>query len=128
MFIIIICLGIVLVMPLIAKIPLAVEMAKSGGYDNKHPREQQSRLTGLGARANAAHQNCFEAICFFAPTILLVLALDEHTVYTAQLAVAFVILRVFYLAFYWANLDKLRSLSWIVAMGTLVAHFWFLLA
>jgi uncharacterized MAPEG superfamily protein len=115
-------------MPFLAKVPLAWQMSKQFGYDNKHPREQQNKLTGLGARALAAHQNCFEAICYFAPTVLLVLALDEHNVYTAQLCIAFVLTRLLYLVFYWANWDKLRSIIWVVGMGTIVAHYWMLLA
>ena len=128
MFVIIICVAIVVFMPFLAKVPLAWQMSKQSGYDNKHPREQQNKLTGLGARALAAHQNCFEAICYFAPTVLLVLALDEHNVYTAQLCIAFVLARLLYLVFYWANWDKLRSIIWVVGMGTIVAHYWMLLA
>lgn len=120
-------MGIIVFMPLVAKIPVAFAMGKRGKYDNKHPRTQQNLLEGLGARALAAHNNSFEAICYFAPTILLVLALDEHNVYTAFLCVAFVLTRILYLLFYWLNWDKLRSLAWIVGMGTLFAHYWMLL-
>lgn len=123
MFVIVICFALVLVMPMIAKVPLAIMMNKEGGYDNRYPRAQQAKLKGLGARANAAHQNCFEAICFFAPTVLLVLALDEHTLYTVQLCIGFVIARIFYLAFYWANWHVARSTAWVIAMGLLVPHY-----
>ncbi|MFW8590554.1 MAPEG family protein [Glaciecola sp. 2405UD65-10] len=128
MFIIIICMAAVVFMPILAKIPLAIQMNKAGGYDNKHPRTQQSKLTGLGARAQAAHENCYEAICYFAPTVLLVLALDEHNVYTAQLCMAFVAARLSYIGFYLANWDIARSLAWAIGMGTLIAHYWMLLA
>ena len=127
MSLIIICVAIIVFMPFIAKVPVAIEMNKLNGYDNKHPREQQKKLTGLGARAMAAHNNCFEAICLFAPTILLVLALDEHNVYTVQLCLAYVVSRFLYLGFYWLNWDKLRSISWLIGIGTLVAHYWMLL-
>ena len=127
MFVIIICMALVLFMPMIAKVPLAVMMNKQGGYDNRLPRAQQNKLTGLGARALAAHQNCFEAICFFAPTVLLVLALDEHNVYTAQLCVAFVIVRLCYLALYWLNWHVARSIAWGIGMALLVPHYWMLL-
>lgn len=128
MFIIIICVAAVVFMPLLAKVPLAVQMNKQGGYDNKYPRTQQKQLTGIGARAQAAHENCYEAICYFAPTVLLVLALDEHNVYTAQLCIVFVIARLAYLGCYWANWHIARSLSWAVGMATLVAHYWMLLS
>nr|WP_136250391.1 MAPEG family protein [Ningiella ruwaisensis] len=127
MFVIIICMAIVLFMPMLAKVPLAYLMHKEGKYDNRHPRSQQNRLEGLGARAKAAHDNCFEAICFFAPTVLLVLALDAHTVYTAQLCIAFVLLRLIYLICYWCNWHIARSTVWVIAMGTIVAHFVLLL-
>ena len=127
MFLIIISMAIIVFMPLLAKSPLAYLMAQEGGYDNKHPRAQQNKLTGLGARALAAHQNCFEAICYFAPTVLLVLALDEHNVFTVQLCIAFVITRLLYLGFYWANWHILRSLTWGLGMATIVAHYWILL-
>ena len=46
----------------VSKIPVAIAMAKlDGRYDNHHPRAQQARLTGFGARALAAHQNAIEA-------------------------------------------------------------------
>ena len=128
MFVIIICVAIVVFMPLLAKVPLAISMAKQGGYDNKHPRTQQSQLSGLGARAHAAHLNSYEAICYFAPTVLLVLALDEHTVYTAQLCIGFVIARLIYLGCYWANWHILRSTAWAVSMGLLVPHYYMLLS
>ena len=128
MFVIIICIAIVIFMPLIAKIPLALQMSKAGGYDNKNPRKQQAALTGLGERAFAAHQNCFEAIAYFAPTVILVLALDEHTVNTAQLCIAFVVARFLYLICYWCNWHIFRSGFWLLGMATVAAHYWFLLA
>ena len=124
MNIIIICIAVVVFMPLIAKVPLAFAMFKQGKYDNKHPRQQQSSLTGLGARAHAAHQNSFEAICYFAPTILLVLALDAQTIDTVTWSVAFVVLRSFYLFFYWFNWDIARSTVWVLSIATLIPHYW----
>lgn len=48
--------------------PVARAMAEEGGgrYDNHHPRAQQARLTGFGARALAAHLNSIEAFPLFA--------------------------------------------------------------
>lgn len=128
MFVIVICMAVVVFMPLFAKIPLAVMMHREGTYDNRHPRSQQNRLEGLGARAKAAHDNCFEAICFFAPTVLLVIAMDAHTVYNVWLCIAFVILRVFYLFCYWLNWHVARSIIWVTAMATVVGHYVLLLS
>jgi uncharacterized MAPEG superfamily protein len=126
-FIIIICVAVIVFMPIIAKFPVVFAISKQGKYDNKYPRQQQEHLEGLGARAVASHKNCFEAICYFAPTILLVIALDAHNVYTVQWSVAFVLIRCLYLGFYWANWHILRSIAWATGMATLVPHYWLLL-
>ena len=128
MFIIIICVAAVIFMPMVAKVPLAFAMSRQGKYDNMHPRQQQANLEGLGARALAAHQNCYEAIAYFAPTILLVLALDAQNTNTGAWCVAFVVLRLVYIALYCANLHILRSLAWALSMATLVPHYWLLLS
>ena len=52
-------------LPYFSKIPVAIAMHRNGGYDNRHPRQQQAQLTGFGARALAAHQNAFEALIIF---------------------------------------------------------------
>ena len=59
------CLLIAMLLPYLAKGPVAIAMAKLGGYDNSHPREQQSKLTGYGARAVAGHQNAFESLLYY---------------------------------------------------------------
>lgn len=41
MTILIICLFLALLLPLLAKGPVVFAMAKLGGYNNEHPREQQ---------------------------------------------------------------------------------------
>ena len=110
-------------MPVLAKAPVAFVMNKLGGYDNRLPRLQQTELNGFGARALAAHNNCFEAIAYFAPTVLLVLAMDAHTVYTVYLCLAFVGLRILYVISYWANWHFFRSSFWLLGMATVFAHY-----
>lgn len=56
------CLFIAMLLPYLAKGPVAWAMVKAGGYDNHHPRTQQAQLTGFGARALAGHQNAFESL------------------------------------------------------------------
>lgn len=126
MFIITFCIAVVVFMPLLAKLPLAVVMHKQGGYDNKNPRTQQAKLDGFGARALAAHQNCYEAICMFTPTVLLVIAFEEHTKITVYLCIIFVLTRLFYLVAYWLDWDKVRSLFWVVGVITLFIHYYLL--
>lgn len=126
MTIVVICLAIIVFMPILVRLPVAWAMNKAGGYDNKHPRAQQQQLTGLGARAQAAHENCFEATSFFAPTILLVLALNAVTHTTAYLALAFVLCRIIFVVSYWFDWDKIRSVAWVLGMATIVAHYFYL--
>jgi uncharacterized MAPEG superfamily protein len=125
--IVVICLAIVVFMPMLAKVPLAIAMSQSGKYDNKAPRAQQKALEGFGARAHAAHENCFEATTYFGPSVLLVIALNAVTLTTAYLCIAFVICRLLYLICYWLNYDILRSTVWVIGMGTIAAHYYYLL-
>jgi len=100
----------------VARMPVARAMKEQGGYDNHLPRQQQAQLTGFGARAVAAHQNCFEAFILFAVGVLM-----AHTTQTAgwlidTLAIIFVITRVIYLVCYWSDLAWQRSLVWFVGL------------
>ena len=100
----------------VARIPVARAMNDQGGYDNHLPRQQQAQLTGFGARALAAHQNCFEAFILFAVGVLM-----AHTTQTAGwlidlLAIIFLITRVIYLLCYWVDLAWQRSLVWFVGL------------
>lgn len=115
MTILIICLFSALLLPLLAKGPVAYAMAKLGGYNNNHPREQQSKLTGFGARALAAHQNAFESLILFAPAIILALVTGNTNQTIITLAIVHVISRVLYNIFYLLNIDLLRSIVWGIA-------------
>lgn len=115
MTILIICLFIALLLPLLAKAPVAFAMAKLGGYNNNHPREQQSKLTGFGARALAAHQNAFESVILFAPAVILALATSNSQQTIVVLAIVHVVSRVLYNIFYLLNISLLRSIVWAIA-------------
>jgi uncharacterized MAPEG superfamily protein len=110
------CLLIAILLPFIAKVPVAFAMNKNGGYNNRNPRHQQAELTGFGARACAAHYNSFEALTYFAPAALAVLATQTIGSLHISLAVAFILLRMVYLVAYWFDFDKLRSLVWVGAL------------
>jgi uncharacterized MAPEG superfamily protein len=113
----IICLFIAALLPLLAKAPLAVSMHRNkGGYDNKHPRDQQARLTGFGARALAAHQNAFEALLMFAVAAITALATNNVTPEVEMAAMVFVVARVLYNICYLVNQDILRSITWLVGI------------
>ncbi|HHF7348431.1 TPA: MAPEG family protein [Legionella feeleii] len=69
------CLFIACLLPYLAKIPVVIMMKRQpGGYDNKQPRAQQAALTGIGARAVAAHQNSFESLIIFSTAALTAIA------------------------------------------------------
>ncbi|MBK5551548.1 MULTISPECIES: MAPEG family protein [unclassified Pseudomonas] len=100
----------------VARMPVAKAMKEQGGYNNHLPRQQQAQLTGLGARALAAHQNSIEAFILFAVGVLM-----AHTTQTAgwlidSLAIIFVVARILYLLCYLKDLAWQRSLVWIVGL------------
>jgi uncharacterized MAPEG superfamily protein len=109
------CLFIATLLPLVAKVPVGYAMHKHGGYNNKHPRGQQSELSGFGARALAAHQNAFESLMIFAPAVLLAIVTQHTGENIVLLAIVHVCARVLYNIFYLMNIDKLRSLVWFIA-------------
>jgi uncharacterized MAPEG superfamily protein len=115
MTILITCLFISLLLPLVAKGPVAYAMAKLGGYNNNHPREQQSRLTGFGARALASHQNAFESVIIFAPAVLLAIITKNTDTSILILAVVHIIARVLFNIFYLLKMSLLRSIVWTIA-------------
>jgi uncharacterized MAPEG superfamily protein len=118
------CLFIACLLPLLAKGPVAYAMNKLGGYNNNHPREQQSKLTGFGARALAAHQNAFESLIIFAPAVLLAIATHHTGDNVALLAIVHVCARIAYNILYLMNIDKLRSLVWFVATISSFSIIW----
>ncbi|WP_404402325.1 MAPEG family protein [Idiomarina seosinensis] len=110
------CLLIAGLLPILAKAPVVYFQNRDRGYDNKHPRAQQMRLTGVGARAVAGHYNAYEAFPLFAAAVLAVIATGQVTSSAIQLSVAFIVLRLAYHILYLLNADKLRSLVWFFAL------------
>ncbi|QPL43002.1 MAPEG family protein [Pseudoalteromonas sp. A41-2] len=117
----ILCALIAVLLPYLAKVPVAFAQNKLAGYDNKHPREQQSKLTGFGARALAAHQNSFESLIVFGVALAVVMSTNNVYHVTETLAVMHVVSRVMYCIFYYINQDILRSLVWLVGYVCAVA-------
>ncbi|BDA61982.1 MULTISPECIES: MAPEG family protein [Shewanella] len=110
------CLFIAMLLPYLAKGPVAWAMAKAGGYDNHHPRSQQAQLTGFGARALAGHQNAFESLLIFGLAVLTVIATGKVTPMAEWLAIVHIVARFAYQILYLLNKGTLRSLSWFVAI------------
>lgn len=110
------CLFIAMLLPYLAKGPVAWAMAKAGGYDNHHPRSQQAQLTGFGARALAGHQNAFESLLIFGLAVLTVIASGRVTPMAEWLAIVHIVARFAYQMLYLLNKSTLRSLAWFVAI------------
>jgi uncharacterized MAPEG superfamily protein len=120
----IVCLLITVLLPYFVKIPMSYAMQKAGGYDNNYPREQQARLTGFGARAFAAHQNCFESLAVFSTAALAAIATNHVTATVQTLAIIYVVSRVLYNFLYLMNWAALRSTVWFIGLVCCVSILW----
>ena len=102
---------------------VATLIAKSGGFDNRAPRDWLARQEGFRKRANAAQMNSFEAFPFFAAAAITAHMLNGPQSLVDTLALVFIAARIAYLAFYLANKPALRSLVWFVGLAMTVAIF-----
>lgn len=94
-----------------------------GSVDNKHPRAQYSQLQGAGARAVAAQQNAWEALPIFACGVLVAHIAGAPQAKVDMVAMIFIAARLLYPVFYIANLDALRSLSFIAGLAASIYLF-----
>ena len=121
-----VCLFLALLLPYVWTYFIAQARKQDlGEFDNKNPRLQQARLTGKGARALGAHQNAFEALLVFAPTIIVAMwvssRVPEQQEWISRLAVAWVVARIGHGAAYVADQDKLRSIFFGIAQLAVVS-------
>lgn len=100
-------------------------IAKGGApaYDNANPRAWLARQQGWRARANAAQQNGWEAFPLFAAAVIIAHLAGAPPDRVDGLALAFVGLRIGYLACYLADLATLRSVVWLAGHACIVALF-----
>ena len=94
-----------------------------GGIDNKHPREQNAKLSGAGARAVAAQQNAWDALAIYAAALLAVSITGVPVASYAALTLALLAFRIAHGVFYIANWDILRSISFLPAYGICIYMF-----
>lgn len=99
--------------------------AKIGGerFDNSNPRDWLNAQSGFRKRANAAQHNSFEAFPFFAAAVIIAHVAGAPQGRIDLFAVVFILARLFYIAFYLADMATLRSLAWFVGIGSVVALF-----
>lgn len=98
----------------------AVRARQDTGLDNSHPRRQAATLTGLGERAYAAHQNAWEALMMFTPAAFIATITGADAASTALAGITFCVARTLHGVLYCMNLATLRSLVWIVGVGTII--------
>jgi uncharacterized MAPEG superfamily protein len=94
-----------------------------GDFDNQHPRQWATTLSGWRARAHAAQQNSFEAFPFFAAAVLIAHALHAPQATVDTWSLIFVGARIAYQAAYLANWATLRSIIWVTGMICIVTIF-----
>lgn len=104
---------------------LFVAVAKGAGkrFDNRDPRAWEARLSGMPARAHAAHLNSFEALPLFAAAVIIAHLAGAEQGRIDALALAFIALRLGYGICYIADWHLLRSVLWVGALGCCVALF-----
>lgn len=105
---------------LLPYIPALIAKLGDRSFDNREPRAWLAKQQGFRARANAAQQNGFEAFALFAVAVL-----AAHITHGPQsrvdlLAMVFIAARLVYLALYLAGFGALRSLVWLVGIGSAV--------
>lgn len=110
------CVPATLLLTYALRIPVAKGQADlPGGYDNRTPRAAQAKLEGLPARANAAHQNGFEAFMAFAAAVALAQGVGMSTApLVTALALTHLGARVLYAVAYLADWSTFRSLVWFL--------------
>jgi uncharacterized MAPEG superfamily protein len=107
-----------------ALLPYAVFGPASAKLDIRLPRKLASDLEGTPARAYGAHLNHFEAFPFFAASVIIAHIADGGpSALVNWLAVAFVVVRLFYTAMYLTDRQPLRSASFFVGLLISIAIF-----
>lgn len=92
-----------------------------GRYDNNHPRAWAEKQQGWKARAVAAQNNGFEALPLFVFAVLAAQQAGLPQSSTDTFAMAFIALRLVYIALYLMNLGAVRTLVWAAALACCVA-------
>ncbi|MDC0676976.1 MAPEG family protein [Sorangium atrum] len=116
------CVFISLLLIYVARLFVAkAQSQQPEGLDNHNPRDQQAKLTGVGRRALAAHQNGFEAFAPFAAGVFTAHLAGADARWSAILAVTHVAARV--LVMYLADKASARTAVWIISFAATVGLF-----
>ena len=114
------CLFITVLIPyVLAGIGVAQRQAQFGSVDNKDWRKNQlPELTGLGSRVYAAQANTWEAVALFTAAVTVAHLAGADPESSTLAAILFLAARVLHTVLYLADLDKLRSLVFVVGFGS----------
>lgn len=91
--------------------------------DNHHPRDFPSRIEGVAKRAWDAHLNSFESLPGFAAAVIIAQLAHGRQNWIDLLAVAWVVARVAYTAFYLTDRAPLRSAAQFVSLACVLGLF-----
>ncbi|NJO77426.1 MAG: MAPEG family protein [Cyanobacteria bacterium RM1_2_2] len=89
------------------------------GYDMAAPRAMFDKLPAYAQRATWAHQNSFESFMLFAAAALMAYMTQVDSPTAKGAAIAYVVARFLYSAFYILNVPLLRSLMFGVGSATI---------
>ena len=85
-------------------------------YDNNEPRIWFARQSGARSRANAAQTNSFEGLPFFIGAVIVAHLLGAPQWPLDLLAVAYIVLRLVFIAAYISGHSSLRSVAWVLGL------------
>ena len=101
----------------------AVVLAKSGGIDNRAPRQSLAKLTGWRQRADWAQRNHFEAFPLFAAAVIIAELARVPQSRIDLLAGLFIGLRLLYTAMYILDRASLRTIVWALGLMAVLGLF-----
>jgi uncharacterized MAPEG superfamily protein len=91
--------------------------------DNRNPRDFPGRIDGVAKRAWDAQLNSFESLPGFAAAIIIAHLANAPQICIDGLALAWVLLRVAYVAFYLTDRSTLRSSTQFASLACVLALF-----
>lgn len=108
----------VLIPYVLAGLGAAQRKAQLGAIDNKNWRVSQlPKLEGVGARVYSAQANAWEAVALFTAAVVVAHLAGASPRLSAIASLVFVAARILHAVLYLADLDKLRTLTFLVAWG-----------
>jgi uncharacterized MAPEG superfamily protein len=91
--------------------------------DNRNPRDFPNRIEGLAKRAWNAQLNSFESLPGFAAAVIIAHLAQTPQAWIDALALAWLVARVAYLAFYLGDRSTLRSSAQFASLGCVLGLF-----